>query len=172
MTEEVIYCKHCGEQFAEKWSLMNYRKEKHPDAVAVCQNYLENKCKFSSKECWWNHDSRRTKSEMCCFNCQRTFKTKSEMMQHRKQEHKSIVKMCSNFQQNSCRWSTSYCWFLHEEEKMDMEYSLNEKANEIKENKTQNKQTDKIGENLKSVFQKDNKLPIIKRKKSAFIEKI
>ena len=162
MTEEVIYCKHCGEQFAEKWSLMNHRKEKHPDAVAVCQNYLENKCKFSSKECWWNHDSRRTKSEMCCFNCQRTFKTKSEMMQHRKQEHKSIVKMCSNFQQNSCRWSTSYCWFLHEEEKMDMEYSLNEKANEIKENKTQNKQTDKIGENLKSVFQKDNKLPIIK----------
>ena len=55
---------------------------------------------------------------------------------------------------------------------MDMEYSLNEKTHEIKKNKTQNKQTDKIGENLKSVFQKDNKLPIIKRKKSAFIEKI
>ena len=138
---------------------MNHRKQKHLFAVAACQNNLNNKCRWSSEVCWWKHESKDSNAETPCFNCQKTFKTKGEMMLHRKKDHKSTVKMCSNFQQSRCRWSTSFCWFLHEEETMDIEYNFDEKVHQIKENENKN---EKVDENLKSVFQKDNKIPIIK----------
>ena len=34
----VIYCNTCGEQFSEKWNLMEHRKDKHVSTVAFCRN--------------------------------------------------------------------------------------------------------------------------------------
>ena len=100
--EEVLYCKHCGEQFGEKWNLMMHRKQEHLHTVALCQKYLEDKCKHSSEMCWWKHEGNHDNTEISCFNCGKAFKTKGEMMVHRKEEHKTIVKRCTKFQQNIC----------------------------------------------------------------------
>ena len=147
--EEVIRCKYCGEQFGEKWNMMNHRKQEHPNTVALCKNNLENKCKHSSEMCWWKHEARNSVTEISCFICSETFKTKGAMMLHRKKEHKAMVSVCTKYQQNNCRFISNQCWFLHEDENMD-----------TFENKVQTEQTDEVIEDIKSVFQKANKPPL------------
>ena len=121
MTEDVIHCKYCDEQFAEKWSLMNHRKQKHPNTVAACQQNMENRCKFSSEKCWWNHEFRNISSEMSCFNCSQTFKTRGELMLHRKKEHVEKVKICWNFVSSKCQFAEDLCWFRHCNSEMQQE---------------------------------------------------
>ena len=38
------------------------------------------------------------------------------MMKHRKRDHSNIVKLCSQYQQNRCRFQNESCWFKHENE--------------------------------------------------------
>ena len=49
-----------------------------------------------------------------CFICNQTFKTRNELMIHRKSTHIRVVKKCEKFNQNSCSFSNDSCWFLHE----------------------------------------------------------
>ena len=58
--EEVIKCKYCGDQFSAIWNLMSHRKQAHRNKVAFCKNKREDKCKFSSETCWWNHEKENT----------------------------------------------------------------------------------------------------------------
>ena len=111
--ENVITCKTCGDKFSTKWSLMNHRKAKHINTVAFCRNKLEGKCDFADEKCWWNHAEKST-DNIQCFICNHVFETKTQMMIHRKNEHKEIVKCCSQFQQGTCRFRNDSCWFLHE----------------------------------------------------------
>ena len=41
------------------------------------------------------------------------------MMIHRKSDHKELVRGCTNFAQNNCKFQGQSCWFLHEDETMD-----------------------------------------------------
>ena len=59
-----IECRNCGERFNDKRNLMNHRKEKHSETVAVCRNNIENKCNFSA--------------EMCCGTIRKTMKIMSK----------------------------------------------------------------------------------------------
>ena len=123
--EEVIKCKHCDEQFSAIWNLMNHRKVKHIDTVRQCRNFLSGNCNFTSETCWWRHELTvmLQNSTIKCFNCGEIFKTKSEMMKHRKAIHRMLVRKCTKFLQNECQFLSTSCWFLHEEDdKMEVDF--------------------------------------------------
>ena len=104
-------------------NLLSHRKSKHAETVAVCRKYLEGKCHFSSEKCWWNHKQldERKEDPVCCYICSETFETKTKMMIHRKSNHKELVSKCNNFAQNKCMFADKACWFIHEDDNMDIE---------------------------------------------------
>ena len=120
---EVIKCRNCDEQFSEKWNLMNHRKLKHPETVANCRKKQDGNCPFSDEKCWWNHQERQTLNteQVECYICNKIFKDKPSMMRHRKSEHSSIIRKCTNFLKNNCQFQSSSCWYLHEENEMEVD---------------------------------------------------
>ena len=134
---------------------MNHRKLKHINTVAQCKKVTLGICKFTSDMCWWRHETNQTDQNLSfnCHTCREGFKSRHEMMIHRKTMHREKVRKCTNFITNSCPYLSSSCWFLHEN---------NDEA-EVSENE------EKDGKNSeKSVFQKvteNLKPPIIKQKK-------
>ena len=137
--EDVIKCKHCDEQFSAIWNLMYHRKQAHRNTVAFCKNKLADTCKFTSEKCWWNHERNNSVQNITiieCFICNQTFGTKSEMMVHRKKVHASLVKMCNNFLEDKCTFKEQFCWFKHDEEKMDIEDKMEENVEEEEANKS------------------------------------
>ena len=107
-----IKCKNCGNEFSTKNKLMIHRKVEHPETVAACRNNLEGKCRYEADLCWWNHrKGEETKIE--CFFCDEIFKTKTQVMNHRKKEHLKTVKPCLQFQAKKCQYNDNECWFKH-----------------------------------------------------------
>ena len=100
---------------------MNHRKAKHITRVAQCKNYIAEKCNFSALKCWWKHEERQENCEerFDCFLCNETFKSKMELMTHRKKKHLNMIRQCQQFYQNSCRYTEESCWFKHETEERD-----------------------------------------------------
>ena len=137
--ENVIKCKHCGEQFSEIWNLMNHRKQAHKNAVTFCRNIkLTGKCKFASDKCWWNHEKSivgKNTSDTNCYICHQTFGSKGDMMIHRKHNHGSMVKECTDFEQNRCRFKEQFCWYKHENN-IKIEDSTNKDTNQIEIDET------------------------------------
>jgi hypothetical protein len=109
-----IKCQDCEEQFSSRWNLMNHQKENHP-SQSPCKYNLQNKCKFTAEVCWFKHtDSSEGSSEVIsCYNCGNIFRNKSEMMIHRKKVHITVIRVCSNFKNNQCKFDDDKCWFLH-----------------------------------------------------------
>ena len=67
-SEFTIKCRTCGEQFSDKWNLMNHRKKKYLHAVAPCRNNSAENCNFSADMCWWNHEIKERRNEATdCF---------------------------------------------------------------------------------------------------------
>ena len=131
---------------------MNHRKNKHIENVAPCRNNIENKCPYADYMCWWNHNEERGEN-IKCFICSKSFESKIDMMRHRKIEHKEMVRTCSQFLQNMCRFKNDSCWFKHEKE--------TKKDNDI------DSQNEDMDENIEEVFQKvseDLDPPIEKQK--------
>ena len=93
---------------------MNHRKSKHLDTVAICRNYIEGKCTFADEMCWWNHNKKDMET-IKCFICSKIFESKPHLMNHRKKDHSDVVKPCTQFRQNNCRFRSEACWFKHEE---------------------------------------------------------
>ena len=116
-----VKCRICGESFDTKWEFMNHRKAKHITRVAQCKNYIAEKCNFSALKCWWKHEERQENCEerFDCFLCNETFKSKMELMTHRKKKHLNMIRQCQQFYQNSCRYTEESCWFKHETEERD-----------------------------------------------------
>ena len=140
LTEEVIKCKHCGDQFSAIWNLMNHRKEKHENFVRPCKNYQDGKCIRTSETCWWRHENVKIVQNLTikCFICNEIFETKSQMMQHRKREHRDKVRSCVNYLQNKCDFLSQSCWFLHDDDddkEMEVENNEKEQVKESKEEK-------------------------------------
>ena len=50
-----------------------------------------------------------------CNICGKKCNERSELMNHRKTEHKASVGVCRKFLQKSCPFSENYCWWRHSE---------------------------------------------------------
>ena len=54
-----------------------------------------------------------SKHTYTCSICKENFKSKSELMKHRKKEHLEKVKICWNFESSKCQFAEDMCWFRH-----------------------------------------------------------
>jgi hypothetical protein len=154
-----IICNICGDRFREKWNLMRHRKNQHISFVAPCRNEMDGKCSYTAEMCWWNHNPVQNfpNQNAKCYLCSEAFKSKADMMIHRREHHAGSVKKCFKFAQNNCNFKNNSCWYIHEEE-MDTDV-IKEKENES---------NDKVEEESEAVFQKVSanlKPPIRKQKK-------
>ena len=112
---------------------MDHRKIEHTKTVAYCRNNPEGNCMYSSKMCWWNHDTNprgnRAEEEFRCFICNETFQEKGNMMAHRKKTHRNAVRDCNLFIDDKCKFNDESCWFNHDET-VDEHSEENETSNE------------------------------------------
>ena len=53
------------------------------------------------------------KSRIGCNFCDKFFKSRNQLMIHKKQEHTEKVSVCWNFLHGNCRFGDSGCWFRH-----------------------------------------------------------
>ena len=51
-------CYECGNEFNTFNELMFHRKNKH--TMRACENFIQNRCRFSSERCWFNHNNSKT----------------------------------------------------------------------------------------------------------------
>ena len=157
MHEEVIKCRNCDEQFSEKWNLMNHRKLKHIETIAFCKNKLEGNCPFSDQKCWWNHQKVENNKDdsIKCYVCDELFEARSSMMKHRKVNHPNIIRKCFNYLQNRCNFTSSSCWFSHDEERMETkeEGSLESKDEESME--TEEEEGEREEDNIEEEEEKE-----------------
>ena len=115
---------------------MIHRKQKHKNKVADCKNYQEGKCLFTEEKCYWNHshEDKEISDQVKCFIRGENFKSKNEMMIHRKNRHERMVGICRKFDVNNCRLQKQFCWFVHKDEEMEIDSSKNVDRNENLEN--------------------------------------
>ena len=120
-SDEGIKCHNCGEIFNTKWNMMAHRKTMHLSTVAYCKRNIDGICPYSEEMCWWNHAEKVTPSgdQVNCFVCNKTFGNKNIMMTHRKNEHAELIRPCTQFQSNTCRFLSKVCWFKHMTEKKE-----------------------------------------------------
>ena len=93
-----------------------------------------------------------TDGMVCCYTCDETFETKNEMLNHRKNKHESLVRICDNFKDNNCRRQNKFCWFIHKDEEIDtesMEKKNNNKDKDVNEVEGSSLVFQKVTENLK-----------------------
>ena len=141
-----IKCRNCGDEFEDKRNFMHHRKSKHSNAVAMCKNYAEGKCNYSSISCWWNHSQEGVSStkDIKCYICSNIFGSKEELMMHRKVNHQSLVNNCFLFAKNRCSYQESKCWYKHE---LDTNVENRKESKEVTEESFESEQ----------VFRKDSK---------------
>ena len=125
---------------------MNHRKLKHKDAIAVCKNNLIGRCPYTPEVCWWKHETHGNMSRegISCYICSQSFPSLLDMMTHKKKNHRGAVRRCQNYLKDNCRFHSNFCWFLHEDERMEAEENIETKDDDKEHNKKGNE----------SVFQK------------------
>ena len=130
-TESCIKCNICGEEFNHKSDLMSHRKHMHAEKVAPCRNEKSGKCPYVAEVCWWSHSKKEEKAEekIRCFMCNEVFRAIPELMIHKKNNHVNIVKKCEGFLQNRCRFKSTSCWYIHEDE-LDDQQKVKAKEND------------------------------------------
>ena len=108
-------CYYCDEIFPTKATVMTHTKISHVDKAKHCLNFLEGTCSYNDN-CWFLHDQKVRESDpgFNCNYCDRRFKTKIQLMRHKKQDHIQNVARCSNENKN-CKFGFENCWFLHTE---------------------------------------------------------
>ena len=106
-------CYYCEEVFSSKANVMKHTKLSHVDKANHCLNFLEGTCSYGDR-CWFLHDNTLKESDPTfkCNYCESVFKTKTQLMQHKKRNHIEKVSRCSNENQG-CRYNSENCWFLH-----------------------------------------------------------
>ena len=139
-SEEAVYCDYCGLRLETKNKLMIHRKAIHEESVNICRYFLEDKCAFEAKTCWYIHKTEKQSSgylqikEFKCGVCDEKFKTRSQFMKHKKSQHLNHVAICKEYKRRHiCRFGDR-CWFQHEE-------NINDSTNEVTMN---NENTEKI----------------------------
>ena len=118
VSDEEFHCNFCEKPFTCKKDLMKHSKESIK-SVKVCSFFIDSKCDFSDDICWFRHnleekDKILSKEYECRF-CGKTIQTKYNFMKHRKENHRSSVKMWSNLESGKCKFGDN-CWYKHTNE--------------------------------------------------------
>ena len=149
--QDTFRCRICGENFESKPNLMKHRKAEHIKTVAYCKKKASGEC-FFSDTCWWNHDTQLEKERKAegtgfkCYTCNETFNQKANMMIHKKEQHRHLVRSCNLFIDNKCPHSDSVCWYLHENNSIDKDFEVND---EIEQQETNQPVFQEVWANLK-----------------------
>lgn len=112
-----LYCNFCEETFLNKKDLMKHKKNIHTDRVSICWRFANGTCDFGDQNCWFSHMKSKNDLETAnfeCRSCGKDFRFSSELLNHRKQEHIHLVPLCRNSNNNTCKFGTLKCWFVHE----------------------------------------------------------
>ena len=119
-----LICNFCDETFMKHGDLMNHKKNKHGDRVAICWNFTDGLCTFGDAGCWFLHCESEEYSDTpvwTCTLCNNEFRSQSELSRHKKQEHGHLVQECRNADNGKCIFESKACWFKHEESEKDFE---------------------------------------------------
>ena len=117
-TKNAISCHTCGDKFESKQKLMIHRRGSHPERIRTSKRT----CAYKDSVCWYNHDlsqeedSKETyhaETEYRCKFCESVFKSKTELMRHRKVNHPQVILKCRDFDQGFCRFQEDDCWYNH-----------------------------------------------------------
>ena len=83
---------------------MSHRRDTHPEKRRTCRKDFQGDCAFSDDGpfgCWWRHAKAQSNTISTdqnfietCNVCEQMFKTKSEMMIHKKSNHIETVSLC------------------------------------------------------------------------------
>ena len=119
-------CRNCEESYESKWKMMDHRRDNHE--MPMCFYDMDGKCKQLPGKCWYKHKSSQpieptSSKSTTCFSCKEEFLSLGDMMDHRKINHKEIVKQCNKFATGECR--RERCWFLHENKSNDQVFQKN-----------------------------------------------
>lgn len=160
--KHMIKCRICGNDFKDKRHLMLHRKKEHASLVAPCRKFSENSCPYLEESCFWTHSEKRVLDEnnIACIICGKSFKSKTELMIHRKKEHINTVRECDKFKEGRCGFTENFCWFKHSRNMIN-EQNIND--NDIFENLEENVESElkesvfhKAQERLKPPLRKEN----------------
>lgn len=72
--------------------------------------------------CWWKHDEYdfpNLAQKQTCYVCNESFKERNDLMFHRKKHHPRMVKDCSQFSEENCRFRIDSCWFMYRKDETD-----------------------------------------------------
>ena len=108
----MITCHYCKTKLKTREDLMIHRKKVHREKVSICRHFIEGKCYFENDECWFIHDT--PVAMFKCAFCDKEFPIKTDLMNHRKKEHKLNVKQCMKARSGECNYNMN-CWHTHEE---------------------------------------------------------
>ena len=130
-TDDTFNCEECNMQFSSKWNCNNHKRDKHEPNIE-CIYYRQGSCKFTDNECWNRHTKDvaaqsplQDKATVECFVCKNKFKSKNEMMHHRKNTHPEKVRQCNN--PESCGL-TKY-WYFHTPKQNETSIIIEEETN-------------------------------------------
>ena len=103
-------CTYCKDKFKTKWHLMEHRAHLHP-IQKTCVYFVEGNCRFGDN-CAYLHNMNKPEI-IKCNTGKKEFKTKKDMMWHRKNEHFTLIRSCRNHFKGNCSFADSECWYRH-----------------------------------------------------------
>ena len=114
--------KQCGKSFKSYNDLMDHRRDDHNSGNKVCRYFKEGNCQFKNNDkekCWYLHqDVINTSNDtdennaFNCKSCEKKFKSRYEVMNHRKEYHEDEVPPCKDFVEGRNCLRHRY-WFIH-----------------------------------------------------------
>ena len=120
-------CNFCSKTYSRKSDIMKHKKQEHEEKVATCWKFVAGDCRFSDKNCWFNHSENNLEDldEIECNWCEKIFMTQPEFLNHRKREHMQYVPKCRNPEIGTCTYN-KFCWFIHDQHEYDEKIEINE----------------------------------------------
>ena len=103
------------------WQRVSYKTKKRQ------YSFVNNKSKipveeeeYNCTECPFQGTSKdqlekhiKIKHRMTCRNCDESFKSRADMMVHRKEKHGHLVANCRNYLEDKCPYTDLKCWWNH-----------------------------------------------------------
>ena len=114
--------KKCGNNFETYNELMNHRRDKHNSGNVICRYFKEGSCHYMDGEkggCWYLHTKEKVKSKnetgsnFDCGSCENKFKSRSDVMKHRKIHNDDEVPECNSISEEKTCFRKLECWFMH-----------------------------------------------------------
>ena len=96
-----IGSKTCGKFFETYNELMDHRRDEHNSGNVTCRYFKQGTCQFMDDDnggCWYLHTKVKAPSNsetigmFECTSCGNSFKTKPDVMRHRKIHHEEEVR--------------------------------------------------------------------------------